>query len=79
MWDKNSVCTPAAFACRMAKTGTRQFVLVHLSKENNTPVCALHTVGCALRGSGFADVHLTVAPRGECSEAYIAEGLPCRK
>ena len=69
----------AAFACRMAKTGTRQFVLVHLSKENNTPVCALHTVECALRGGGFADVHLTVAPRGECSEAYIAEGLPCRK
>ena len=42
----------AAFACRMAKTGTRQFVLVHLSKENNTPVCALHTVECALRGGG---------------------------
>lgn len=69
----------ADFACRMAKGGTRQFVLVHLSKENNTPDCALDTVGRALRSGGFADVHLTVAPRGECSEAYIAEGLPCRK
>lgn len=69
----------ASFACRMARRGTRHFVLIHLSKENNTPDCALYTVGCALRGGGFPDVRLTVAPRGESSEAYIAEGLPCRK
>ena len=69
----------ASFACRMARRGTRHFVLIHLSKENNTPDCALYTVGCALRSGGFPDVRLTVAPRGESSEAYIAEGLPCRK
>ena len=69
----------AEFACRMAGRGTRQFVLVHLSKENNTPVRALDTVGYALRRGGFGEVRLTAAPRGECSEAYIAEGALCRK
>ena len=69
----------AEFACRMADRGTRQFVLVHLSRENNTPVRALDTVGYALRCGGFEGVRLTAAPRGECSEAYIAEGASCRK
>ena len=69
----------AEFACRMAQRGTRQFVLVHLSRENNTPARALNTVGYALRCGGFEDIRLTAAPRGECSEAYIAEGAPCRR
>ena len=62
----------------MARNGTRQFVLVHLSRENNTPARALDTVGCALRCGGY-EASVTVAPRGECSEGYIAEGMPCRK
>lgn len=69
----------AEFACRMAGRGTRQFVLAHLSRENNTPGLALETVGRALRCGGFEDVRLTAAPRAECSEAYIAEGALCRK
>lgn len=69
----------AEFACRMADRGTRQFVLAHLSRENNTPGLALETVGRALRCGGFEDVRLTAAPRAECSEAYIAEGALCRK
>lgn len=68
----------AEFACRMARNGTRRFVLVHLSRENNTPARALDTVGCALRCGGY-EASVTVAPRGECSEGYIAEGMPCRK
>ena len=69
----------AEFACRMAGRGTRQFVLAHLSRENNTPGLALETVGRALRCGGFEDVRLTAAPRAECSEAYIAEGALCRE
>ncbi len=68
----------AEFACRMAAAGTRRFVLVHLSRENNTPALALDAMACALRSGGY-DAAVTVAPRGECSEAYIAEGAPCRK
>ena len=68
----------AEFACRMAAGGTRQFVLVHLSRENNTPALALDAMACALRCGGY-DAAVTVAPRGECSEAYIAEGASCRK
>ena len=68
----------AEFACRMAAAGTRRFVLVHLSRENNTPALALDAMACALRSAGY-DAAVTVAPRGECSEAYIAEGAPCRK
>lgn len=68
----------AEFACRMAQSGTQQFVLAHLSRENNTPVRARDTVERALRCGGY-DARLCVAPRGECSEAYIAEGAVCKK
>jgi len=66
----------AAFAAEMAEHGTRQFVLAHLSRENNTPQRALDTVERALADY---DVTVTVAPRGELSEAYVAEGATCRR
>ena len=43
----------AALAQRMASAGTRQFVLAHLSRENNTPRAALDAVSQALTDAGF--------------------------
>ncbi|MBQ9392891.1 MAG: MBL fold metallo-hydrolase [Oscillospiraceae bacterium] len=66
----------AAFAAHMARCGTRQFVLAHLSKENNTPVLALEAVCAALEGTGAA---VDVAPRGAVSRAYTAEAAICKR
>ncbi len=66
----------AAFAAEMASWGTRQFVLAHLSRENNTPQRAWDTVSAALTGY---DVTVTVAPRGELSQPFVAEGTLCRR
>lgn len=55
-------------AVRLAQCGTRQFVLAHLSRENNTPALALKTVKDALRESSIdpeADVSLGVAPEND--------------
>ena len=60
----------ARFARQMAEGGTKQFVLAHLSRENNTPQRALETVRQAVAAFGAA---VNVAPRGEVSRAYIAE------
>lgn len=68
----------AEFACRMAESGTRQFVLVHLSRENNDPALALNAVSGALRRGGY-EASVCIAPRGECSAPYTAEGTVCRK
>lgn len=78
--DKGHLSNDAAaeFACRMARSGTRQFVLVHLSKENNDPDLALSAVSSALRRGGY-EAAVCVAPRGECSAPYTAEGTVCRK
>lgn len=65
----------AAFlAQRLASSGTRQFVLAHLSRENNTPERARQTMALALSG---LDVSVTVAPRGQLSGPYRAEVLVC--
>ncbi|MBO4854030.1 MAG: MBL fold metallo-hydrolase [Oscillospiraceae bacterium] len=66
----------AAFAAQLADTGTRQFVLAHLSRENNTPALALDAMQQTLRGT---DATVDVAPRGQLSRAYVAEGAVCRK
>ena len=63
-----------AFARRLAEGGTRQFVLAHLSRENNTPERARQTLGRALAG---LDAAVTVAPRSELSGPYTAEGYVC--
>ena len=54
--------TAARFACAAARSGTRQILLAHLSRENNTPQMALNTVGRALEAAGFTG-SLSVAPR----------------
>ena len=64
----------ALLAQRMAAAGTRQFVLAHLSRENNTPERARQTMARALAG---LDVSVTVAPRAELSGPYIAEVRVC--
>lgn len=66
----------ASFAAEMADWGTRQFVLAHLSRQNNTPELALQAVSAAVAPWGAS---VTVAPRGEVSRAYAAEGVRCRR
>jgi len=66
----------AEFAAELARCGTRQFVLAHLSRENNTPALALEAVQRAVTPFG---AFVTVAPRGELSAPYAAEGNRCRK
>ncbi|MBP3493510.1 MAG: MBL fold metallo-hydrolase [Oscillospiraceae bacterium] len=68
----------ARFAVMMAQRGTRQIVLAHLSRENNTPERALETVECALRAAELG-TFVTVAPRGELSRCFELEGEACRK
>ena len=66
----------AHFARQMAQQGTRQFVLAHLSRENNTPQRALETVSRAVSEFGAA---VCVTPRGELSCAYRVEVTACRE
>ena len=67
----------ARFAAEMALRGTKEIVLAHLSRENNTPARALDTVQCALSAAG-CHVRLTAAPRCELCR-YEVEVSPCRK
>ena len=67
----------ARFAAEMARCGTKEIVLAHLSRENNTPARALDTVQRALSAADCA-VRLTAAPRcGLCR--YEVEVSPCRR
>ena len=66
----------AAFARRMAESGTRRFVLAHLSRENNTPARALQVMETALSD---LDVSVEVAPRSELSVCYAPEVIACRR
>ena len=64
----------ASFAAALLHTGTKQIVLAHLSRENNTPRLAYTTVGSALAKTGATlgeDVQLTVAPANEAGPCYI--------
>lgn len=54
----------AEIACTLAQSGTREFLLAHLSQENNTPDLALETVEKALRESGCSAC-VSVASRAE--------------
>ncbi len=62
----------ARFACILAENGTRDFILAHLSKENNMPVLALQTVAAAGKRPG---VTVSVAPRCELSMPHRAGGV----
>ena len=67
----------ARFAVEMARRGTKEIVLAHLSRENNTPQRALDTVQRSLSAAG-CDTRLSAAPRCEVCR-YKVEVLPCRK
>jgi len=66
----NDAC--ASLAAKLAGSGTRQIVLGHLSRENNTPAKAYRTVCSALEGT---DTALCVAP---ASERLTVEVTECR-
>ena len=58
----NARCAQGAVA--LARTGTRRFILGHLSQENNTPALALQESETALLAAGAAlhEVDVSVAP-----------------
>ena len=62
----------AALAASLARSGTRQIVLGHLSRENNRPALAFRTVAAALEGTQTA---LCVAPAAERLMVEVEE--PC--
>ena len=71
--------TAARFAVTLADSGTRELILSHLSRENNTPAMAFNTVERALCAAGLTP-RLTVAPRDCLSEAYtVCRRNVCRK
>lgn len=60
--------TAAAFAARLAESGTKKIVLAHLSHENNTPDIAYKTAENKLNSLGAViggDIFLSVAARSE--------------
>ncbi|MBR5587004.1 MAG: MBL fold metallo-hydrolase [Clostridia bacterium] len=63
----------ASLVAALARTGTKRFVLGHLSNTNNTPELARKTVADCLTEGGFEvgkDVLLDVAKRHSVSEIY---------
>lgn len=67
----------ASFAVEMTRSGTREIILAHLSRENNTPARAQETVQRALCAAGLKP-RLSVAPRRELTR-YCVEECVCRK
>ena len=61
--------TAAQFAVRLAHSGTKAFVLAHLSKENNTPELAYEAVHHALEQEGLSPL-VSVAPKDELSRVF---------
>lgn len=53
----------ADLACSLAKSGTKNIMLAHLSKENNLPAIAMNTTVTALSENGceYGDVTVSVA------------------
>ena len=66
----------AEFACRMARNGTRQFVLVHLSRENNSPAIAM---SAARESTAGLPVELYCAPVYGCFSLKVGEGCLCSR
>ena len=59
----------AGAAVRLAQSGTRHMVLMHLSKENNLPELALTCCLSALEDNGLSDrMNVRVAPRDLAGE-----------
>lgn len=63
----------AAFALQCARSGTRDILLAHLSRENNSPALAEYTVARRLQALGVM-IRLGVAPRDELSEEHRCAG-----
>ena len=59
----------ARFAAELAKSGTRELILAHLSEENNSPGMAQAAVERALNAAGYSP-RCSVAPRHELSPAH---------
>ena len=61
----------ASYLVELAKSGATQFVLCHLSKENNMPELALQTAYAKMSeaGIGAAEFSLQAARRSEPSPA----------
>ena len=68
----------ARFAAEMVRRGTKEVVLAHLSRENNTPARALDTTVQMLGIHGLT-ARVSVAPRSEVSQCYQPEGFACKK
>ncbi len=66
------------FAVEMARHGTKEIVLAHLSHENNTPRRALDTVERSLLAAGLFP-RLSAAPRRELSRCYEVEERVCNE
>ena len=65
----------AEFALCAVRSGTRDILLAHLSKENNTPELAEYAVARALQSAGLS-VRLSVAPRETMSEVHLCRRSP---
>jgi phosphoribosyl 1,2-cyclic phosphodiesterase len=62
---------------KLCERGVRNFILGHLSGENNYPDLAFESVAATLREAGIApgaDISVTVAPRSGGSAVLYAEG-----
>ena len=68
----NSCC--GELAVYLSEHGTKQIILGHLSRENNTPAKAFQTVRSAL---GARDTALFVAPAAERLTLELDEEKPC--
>ncbi|MBP3369421.1 MAG: MBL fold metallo-hydrolase [Clostridia bacterium] len=66
-----SNCECSEFAIDLAQSGTRAFLLAHLSKENNEPCLALETTERALSGLGVRV--LTANPDAPCELNFSCE------
>ncbi len=62
----------AETVARLAKDGTKHFILFHLSENNNTPALALSAVCGGLTAAGFSagEVTVNVAPRYDISGVF---------
>ena len=65
----------AEFARLAVQSGTRDILLAHLSKENNTPELAEYAVARALQSAGLS-VRLGVALRDTMSEVHLCRRSP---
>ncbi|MPM06516.1 hypothetical protein SDC9_52817 [bioreactor metagenome] len=69
----------AGFAVQSCRDGTREVVLAHLSKDNNTPDAALSAVSAALAEAGETGPNLSVASRDCVGPCHKVSEAVCKK